>query len=133
MKDHLYGDVFMEIGSQSNDRFDAPDMPVINVNSVKRRVGIGKYAIKRTGRTHSVMAQLKKCIVGVKAEENYLVHALLIAVTKVDNDINYKTYRQGRKIRSVVQTFLPGAGIDLTKGRGFSNSFDSKIVFGTTR
>jgi hypothetical protein len=45
-----------------------------------------------------VIAQLNLGIVEVKAKENCLAHALLIAVAKVTNDSDYKAYRQGRKI-----------------------------------
>jgi hypothetical protein len=43
------------------------------------------------------MAHLKKSIVEVKAEENCLAHALVIAMAKVKNDPDYKAYRKGRK------------------------------------
>jgi len=56
--------------------------------------------------------------VEVKAEENCLAHALIIAISRVDNDAIYKAYRQGRKIRTVVQTLLKVTGIDLTNGGG---------------
>ena len=51
-------------------------------------------------------------------EENCLAHALLIAIARVDNDANYKAYRQGRKICPVVQALLKETGIDLTNGGG---------------
>jgi len=44
------------------------------------------------------MMHLKRSIVEVKAEQNCLAHALVIAIAKVDNDPNYKAYIQGRKI-----------------------------------
>ena len=62
------------------------------------------------------MAQLKSSIVEVKTEEHYLVHALLIAIARVDNDANCMAYRKGRKIRPVVQALLKETGIDLTNG-----------------
>jgi len=64
------------------------------------------------------MAHHKISIVEVKAEENCLAHALIIAIAKVDNDANYKPHRQGRKIRSVVQTLLQETCIDLINGAG---------------
>jgi len=64
------------------------------------------------------MAHLKRSIVEVKAEENCFAHALIIAIARVDNDANYKPYRQGRKIRPVVQTLLQETGINLTRGKG---------------
>jgi len=54
----------------------------------------------------------------MKTEENCFAHALVIAVAKVENDPNYKTYIQGRKIRNVVQTLLDETGIDLSSGGG---------------
>jgi len=39
-------------------------------------------AIKTRSRPLTVMAHLKKSIVEVKAEENYLAHTLLIAIEK---------------------------------------------------
>jgi len=57
-------------------------------------VGFGKYAMKTMGRPLSLMAHVKKSIVEMKAEENYLAHALIIAIARVD-DSNYKSYRDG--------------------------------------
>jgi len=93
-------------------------------------VGFG-YSIKTKGRPLSI----KKSIMEVKAQENCLAHALIIVIAKVDNEANYKLYRQGRKIRSVVQTLLQETVIDLTNGAGipelnrFQEHFrDYKIV-----
>jgi len=77
-------------------------------------VGFGRVALKVRGRSLSVVAHLKRRIVEVKAEENCVAHALVIAIAMVDNDTNYKAYLQGRKIRSVIQTLLQGTSIDLT-------------------
>ena len=81
------------------------------------------------------MAHLTKSIVEVKDEENCLAHALIIAIARVENDANYKAYRQDRKIRPVFQVLLQQTGIDLTSGGGIleHNSFkehfrDYKIV-----
>ena len=84
--------------SQSNSRFNALDTLVVTVHSVNLPVGYGKHAIKSMARPLSVMAHLKSSNVEVKAEENCLVHALLIAIARVVNNGNYKAYRQGRKI-----------------------------------
>ena len=54
----------------------------------------------------------------MKAEENCLAHALVIAIAKVDKDPNYKAYIQGRKIRPVVQNLLETTGKDLSNGAG---------------
>ena len=97
-KDQLSGDavwsVFERV-SQSNSRFNALDMLVVTVQSIKMPGGFGKRARKSMGRPLFTMAHLKKSIVEVKTEENSLAHALVIAVAKVENDPNYKAYRQG--------------------------------------
>jgi len=60
----------------------------------------------------------QKSIVDVKVANNWLAHDLIIAIAKVDNNANYKSYRKGRKIRSVVHSLLQETGIDLTNGSG---------------
>ena len=80
--------------SQSNARFNALDTLVVTVHSVTMPVGYGKHAIKSKGRPLSVMAHLKRSIVDVKAEENCLAHALIIAIARVENDVNYTAYRK---------------------------------------
>ena len=84
--------------SQSNSRFNALGTLVVTVHSVRMPVGFGKHAITSRGRPLSVMAHLKKSIEEVKAEENCLAHALIIAIVKVDKVRNYKAYIEGRKI-----------------------------------
>jgi hypothetical protein len=81
------------------------------------------------------MAHIKRIIIEVKAAENCLAHALVIAIAKATNDPNYKAYRQGRKIRPVVQNLLATTGIDLSQRAGipeierFQDHFcDYKIV-----
>ena len=59
------------------------------------------------------MAHLKRSIVEVRAEENCLAHALVIAIDRLNSDPNYKTYRQGNKIRPVVSQLLEMTDIDL--------------------
>jgi len=103
-KDQLSGGVIWSVFekvSQSNSRFNALDTLVVTLHSIKMSVGF-VYGIKTKGRTLSVMAQLKKSIVELKAEENCLAYALRIAIARVD-DANYKAYRQGQKIRPVFQ------------------------------
>jgi len=119
---------------QSNARFNALDTLVVTVHSVKMRAEFGR-GIKTKGRPLSVMAQLKRSIVELKAKENCLAHAIIIAIAKLENDANYKAYRQGRKIRPVVQSLLQETGIELTRGGGipehnmFQEHFgDYKIV-----
>jgi len=120
-KDQLSGDViwsFFERVLQSNSGFNTLDTLVITVHSVKMPVGFGKRAIRSMGRPLSVMADLKQCIVEVNSEKNCLAHALIIAIWRVDNDPNYKAYRQGRKVRPLVRNLLKTTGIDLSNGAG---------------
>ena len=93
------------------------DPMVVTVHSVKMPVGFGR-GIKTMGRQLSVTAHIKKSIVEVKTESNCLAWALIIAIARVENDSNYKSYRDGWKIRPVVRNLLETKGIDLTNGAG---------------
>jgi len=66
------------------------------------------------------MANVKKRIVEVRAVQNCLAHALVIAFSKVDNDPNYDAFRKGRKIHHAIQTLLEMTVIDLSNGAGIS-------------
>ena len=119
-KDQLSGDVVgnvFEKISQSNSRFNAMDPVVITLHSVIIPVGSGR-GIKTMDRQLSVMAHINKSIVEVKTESNCLAWALIIAIARVKNDSNYKSYRDGWKIRPVVRNLLETKGIDLTNGAG---------------
>jgi len=105
------------------------------VHSVKMPVGNGRIATK--SRPLETMVHLKSSIVEVKKEDNCLDHALIISITKLTNDPNYKAYIQGRKIRPVVDHLLATRGIDVTNGGGiaelmrFQEHFkEYRIVFG---
>ena len=91
----------------------------MTVHSVRMPVVFGR-GIKSKGRPLSVMVHLKRCVVEVKSTENCLAHAI-ISIAKAENDPHYKAYRQGRKIRPVVQKLLAKTGIDLSEGGGFPN------------
>ena len=60
------------------------------------------------------MAQLETSVMVVKLAENCLAHALIIAIVKFDNNQNYTSYRDGRKIRPVVQKLLAKKGMELS-------------------
>jgi hypothetical protein len=62
------------------------------------------------------MAYLKRSIVQVIAEINWLAQDLLIAQARVDNDPNYESYRKGRKILPSVRHLLDTTGINLDIG-----------------
>jgi len=62
------------------------------------------------------MAHIKINFVEVKATDNCLVHALIIAIARKDS--NYDSYRRGWKIIPVVRDLLETTGIDLASGGG---------------
>jgi len=76
------------------------------------------------------MAHLKKGIVEVKADDNCLAHALIIAIASVHNESNYKSYHDGWKIRLLVQNLIKMTCIDLTNGAGFLELARSQKHFG---
>jgi hypothetical protein len=78
----------------------------------------GGDGIAAKGRPLANMAHLKRSIVEVIAKNKCLAHALMIAIAKLTNDPDYKAFRQGRKIRPVVDHLLETTGIDLTNGGG---------------
>jgi hypothetical protein len=119
-KDQVSRDVIWNVLSrvaQNNASFVATDRLIVTVYSVKMPVGFGG-GTKTNGRQLSAMAHLKKSIVEVKAEQNCLAHALIIAIARLNDDPNYKCYRQGRKIHFVVDGLLKTTGIDLSNGAG---------------
>ena len=69
----------------------------------------------------------------VKASENCLIHAIIIAIAKLENDPDYKAYVQGRKIRPLVQKLLAMTGLDLSEGGGIPELLNSKNIFGSIR
>jgi len=52
-----------------------------------------KHVIKGKVRLLSFLAHLKRSIVEVKAPQNSSAHAIITAISKLDNDANYKFYR----------------------------------------
>jgi hypothetical protein len=91
-KDQLSGDVVwsvLEKVTQSDARFNAVDRLVIIMHSVRIPVGFGRVTTK--GRQISVMAHLKRSRIEVKATENCLAHALVIAIAKIKNRITIRT------------------------------------------
>ena len=120
-KDQLSPDVIWSVFdkvSQSNARFNAMDTLIVKVHSVTMPVGFGGDGMKRKGRQLATMANLKRSIVQVRAEENCLAHALVIAIARLNKDPNYTAYMKGRKIRRVVRQLLETTAIDLKNGGG---------------
>jgi hypothetical protein len=115
-KDQLSEDVIWSVFekvSQSNSRYNALNRLVVTVHSVKMPVGFGRRALNTMGRPIFVVAHFKRSIIEVKAEDNCLAHALMIAIARVNNDSNYNSYHRGDKIRPAVENLLATTGIDL--------------------
>ena len=98
-------------------------------------VGFGSTAQRSKGRTVANLAHLKRSVIEVKAENNCLAHALIVAIARLEKDHNYQSYRKGNKMGPVVARLLEATGIDLTDGGGipelvkFQEHFDDyKIV-----
>ena len=85
-KDQLSPDVIWSVFdklSQSNARFNASDTLIVPVQFVTMPVGFGKDVIKGKGRPLVTMVDLKRSIVEMRADENCLAHAILIAIERV--------------------------------------------------
>jgi hypothetical protein len=118
-KDQITGDVIWSVFevAQSNARFNALDKLVMTVHYVKMPIGHGR-GIAKKDRPLDIMVHLKRSIVKVKAKNNCLAHALVIAKAKVDNDLNYESYRHGYKTCPIVDRLLETTGIDLSADGG---------------
>jgi hypothetical protein len=103
--------------TQSNTRFNTLDPLVVTVHAVKMPLRSGR-TVKTEGRQLDTLAHLKRSIVRVNADTNCLAHALIIAIARLENNPNYKAYRQGRKIQHEVRRLLETTGIDLSRGGG---------------
>jgi len=115
-KDQITGDVIWSVFekvAQSNATFNTLDKLVMTVHSVRMPTGHGGDGIATKGRPLEIMVRLKKSIVEVKAKNNCLAHALIIAKAKVHSDPNYNSYRHGYKIRPIVDRLFETTSIDL--------------------
>jgi hypothetical protein len=117
-RDHLPENMIWSVFevSQSNSRLNAFNTLTVVVNSVRMLVEFSDTKTK--SRPLSAMAHLKKSIIEVNAERNFLAQALFVAIAKVTNHSNYKSYRYGRKISPVVSHLLETTGINLDNGAG---------------
>ena len=79
------------------NRFNAMERFVVVVHSVRMPVGFGGTALRTKGRQLANMAHLERNIIEVKAENNCLAHALIIALTRMNKYPNYQSYRKGYK------------------------------------
>jgi hypothetical protein len=92
--------------AKTNAKFNAIDHLIVTAHSVKMPVVFVDNGLKSNCRQLDTLAYLKLSIVRVNADENYLVHAFVIAIAKVENDPNCNSYRRGYKIRPEVQRLL---------------------------
>jgi hypothetical protein len=90
-------------------------------------VGFGR--LKSKGRPLDELAHLKSSIFKVKAEQNCLAHALVIAIVGVTKDPNYKAHMQGWKFIPVVQHLLETTGIDLSNCGGIAELMQFQAHF----
>jgi hypothetical protein len=92
--------------AQSKAKINALDPLIVTIHSVKMPVVFGGDGRISKSRQLDTMDHVKKSIVRVNVDTNFLAHALLIAIAKVENDPNYNSYRRGYLIRPVVQQLL---------------------------
>jgi hypothetical protein len=90
----------------------------LNIHYVKISISNGGGGITAKGRPLANMAHLKTIIVEVKAVNDCLAHALMIAIAKLTNDPDYKTFCQGRMIHPVLDRLIATTGTDMTNGGG---------------
>ena len=120
-RDQLSSDVIwslFENVAQSNARFNAMDKLIIVVRSVEMPVEFGHTALKNQGRQPANIAHLKRSIIEVRAENNCLSHASIIAKARADGHPYHQSFRKGNKILPVVASLLEEKGIDVTHGGG---------------
>jgi hypothetical protein len=132
--DQISGDVawcVFEKITQSNARCNTLDRLVIIVHSVRMPVEFGRVTTK--GCDLSFMTHLKRSIIQVKATQNCLAHALVIALAKIKYDPNYNSYRRGIKIFPAVNALLQETGIELSNGGGISELSKFQVHFADYR
>ena len=118
---------------ESNARFGLSDRLEIHLDHIRMPAGNGKTAEKTKVRFLDVMSTIKKSIVKVKAEFLCMAHALIIAISRVNGDPKYKSYRDGYRLKKPVRGRLSASGIDLTRGGVLRKLNIFKIIFRTTK
>ena len=86
----MFWSVFSKV-AQSNARYNAMDRLLVVVESVKMPVGFGRKSTKSKGRPLHEMEHEKGSIIEVKSKTKCLVHALLIAIARLENEPVYKS------------------------------------------
>ena len=101
---------------QSNARFGLSDRLEVHLDHVRMPVGNGREKTK--GRSLDVLSAIKRSIVLVKAAFLCMAHALVIAISNVNSDPKYKSYRNGYGLNKPVEDLLKAPGVDLSNGGG---------------
>ena len=107
LKDQLSTEVILNVWQnvkKSNSSFNVLAKLLFQVHSLNMPVGF--RSLKTRGRPLDTLANFEKSIVKLKAETNCLAHALVIEIANIKEDPKYKSYRERRKIGSVVQRLL---------------------------
>lgn len=119
--DQISADVVWSVMSkiiQSNARFLINDKITIHVDHVRMPLGNGRSFLKTNGQSVDTVSHLKRSIVEVKAKHQCLIHALIIAIAKVDKDPNYISYRDGYKINQKVLDLIEKSHVNVNLGGG---------------
>ena len=99
LSEELIWSMFEKV-AKSNDRFNAMDRPIVVLHTVKMPVGSGSTAQRNKGRTVANLAHLKRSVIEVRAENNCLAHALIVAIARLEKtpttDRNAKEIRYAR-------------------------------------
>ena len=65
------------------------------------------------------MSAIKERIVVVKVAINCLAYILIIAMTRLNGNPKYPSYRDGRYLKKPLEDLLKASGVDLSNGGGF--------------
>jgi len=93
------------------------DRFVVHMDLVRIPVGNGRQ--KKKGRSLHVLSAIKKSIDKLKEGFLCLAHALIIAMARVNGDLKYKSYKDGKSLKQTVQDLLSVSDVYLTNGGGF--------------
>jgi hypothetical protein len=118
---------------QSNARFALTDRLEVHLDHVRMPAGNVKLAERTKGRSLNVLNVIKRSIVVVKTALMCLDHALIIAMSRVNNDPKYALIRQGKCLKEPVQDLLNASGVDLSNGGDFRKLEQFNSTFRTTK
>ena len=104
---------------QSNARFQFVDRFEVHLDYVRMPAENGRTAEKTKERSLYVMSAIKNSIVTLKAAMYCLVHALIIAMAKVNGDPKYPLYRDGKGLKKHVEDLLKACRFNLRNAGGF--------------